>query len=75
MKRRLTTHTRAVEVSPLAPLAAVPCSIPKLATLTMPAGTILEGAEEENDPTCVRVTWQGVVWRIDKADWDSAESV
>ena len=75
MRRKLTTHTKAVEVPPVAPLAPVPHHIPTLETPTMPAGTIVEGAEEENDPACVRVRWQGRAWRIDKADWDLAEKV
>lgn len=76
MRRKLTTHTKAVEVPPGAPpLAPVPNPIPKLGTAVIPAGTIVQFSAKENDPTSVRVTWQAKVWRIDRADWDLAETV
>jgi hypothetical protein len=56
-------------------LAPVPNPIPKLGTAVIPAGTIVQFSAKENDPTSVRVTWQAKVWRIDRADWDLAETV
>jgi len=76
MRRKLATETKAVEVRPVAPpLAPVPYPIPRLGTPNIPAGQIVQFSAEENELTCVRVTWQAKVWRIDKGDWDFAETV
>ena len=76
MRRRLTTHTKAAEVPPGAlPLDLVPSTLPKLVTPIIPAGAIVQFSAEENDPASVRVAWQAKVWRINKADWDLAETV
>ena len=74
MKRKLTTNTEAVEVRLFAALDPGQ-PVPIIQTLTIPAGEIVQFNAEEDEPDSVRVSWQGRVWVIDKADWNLADRV